>query len=470
MWSSRSGQWPQQFAQYFGPSPSSAQYPSFTARAWIGTTEISVKSYTLRRSRSELASWSIEFYDATGDMGPGGTPPSVNPWDGSYNIRESVTIERTVGGQTRRTTGLLIQDYAYSETPEGTVVTISGGCAGEVLFEEDQFMADVVNRSSNAVISEVLTQYKLQPQIEAEAFTVASMHRVGQPMEWIRSLLEVTQAWWMMDGTTFRARVGGWRPSADWVLQDRHHLKLLNFRRSARGEINELTIQRVDTLAAKAVEYREDTGMGYKDVQLPFPVDRGMVHVSVQDGDLGSVQWRNSKSFTIGTELYYGGVSGPATSLRLDIRPNAISSTGGTQIIQATAIEPRKFRWWVDARKSTETEQPKPSDYTATYADAAHQAATYPKRHREPETNELISDYATAYRCAKRRIGEQLRHYNTANIEILLNPMIDPGDMVSITAAKSKLDKYLMLVDACEENFSGDSATMTLELSRPRIA
>lgn len=429
-----------------------------------------MKSYTLRRSRSELASWTMELYDQDGSMAPGSeTSPDCNPWDGDRNIRQSITLERSVGGQTRRTTHLLVQDYSYNETPQGNVVSLSGGCAGEILFEEDQWMEDVQNQPSSATINGILSAWKLTPKVSAEDFTVASMHRVGQPIEWVRNLLEVTQSWWMVDGLKFLARPGGWRNAADWKLTDRYHLKVLRFRRSARGEINEHTIQRVDTMASKAVEYREDEGLGYVDRPLPFPVDRGMVHVSVQDGDLGDVQWRNAKGFTIAQGLYYGGIYGPATSIRLNILPNALPSTGGTALIQSTAIEKRKFRWWVDARKVPEKPAPPPSSYTETYADGPNQSATYPKRHREPESNELIPDGPTAQRTAKRKVLEQLRAYNTASIEILLNPMIDPGDMAEITATKAQLSKHLMLVDALEEKLTETSATMTLELSRPRI-
>lgn len=469
-WSSLSSQWPPQFGAYFGSYPAtSVGAPSVQIAAYLDGQPLKVKSYKLRRSRSELVSWSVELYDQAGAYAPGSGVPDTNPWDSSHGIRSSVTLVRTVGGQSRSTPSLLVQDYSYSETPQGNIVTLSGECAGAILYEEDQWMADVEFSSSNDVIKETLANYGLQASIDSEDFTVASQHRVGQPMEWVRALLEVTQSWWLVDGTTFKARVGGWRGAADWVLRDRHHLKVLRFRRSARGEINEHTIQRVETLSAKAVVAREDQGMGYVDRQLEFPIDRGMVHVSVQDGDLQSVQWRNAKGFTIGTELYYGGVNGPATAIRLEIRPNSISSTGGTEMIQATAIEPRKFKWWVDAMKTPPVQAPAPSAYTATYADTAHQSATFPKRHREPETNELIPDYQTAYRCAKRKVGEQLRGYETASIEILLNPMIDPGHMVAITAEKSQLSGYLMLVDALEESGTENSATMTLELTRPRI-
>lgn len=469
-WSAISNQWPLQFAAYHGRA-TAARFlaPTVKIEAYLDGAPLKIKSYSLRRSRSELASWSIDLYDPDGTYAPGSGVPDTNPWDSSHGIRSSVTLVRTVGGQTRSTSSLLVQDYSYSETPQGNVIGLSGECAGAILYEEDQWMADVEHSSSNEVIKEILSTYGLQSSLETESFDVLMQHRVGQPIEWVRSLLEVTQGWWLVDGTTFKARVGGWRGAPDWVLQDRHHLKVLRFRRSARGEINEHTIQRVETLSAKAVVAREDQGMGYVDRQLEFPVDRGMVHVSVQDGDLQSVQWRNAKGFTIGTELYYGGVSGPATSIRLEIRPNTISSTGGTQIIQATAIEPRKFKWWVDAMKVPPVQAPAPSAYTATYADTAHQSATFPKRHREPETNELIPDYQTAYRCAKRKVGEQLRGYETASIEILLNPMIDPGHMVSITAEKSQLSGYLMLIDALEESGTENSATMTLELTRPRI-
>lgn len=478
----KSQQFAPEFTAYFVQQNAAASPPSCLITCLLDDSPelvLPVISGNLSLSRSEPIRWSLDLDNDDGrcalnaTSGPFVGKFTCDPFDGSNNIRNFVRVKMEVGGQIWNSPKLLIQDAQETENATTHILKISGADASEILFVKDQFMADVAAttsvRQSNEVGSEILTQYRLASRLEQKNYPVSLLHRIGQPIEWLRALFEVRQAWWTMEGDVLVARSGGYSSTGrDWALSDSQHLKFLNRRRNARPEINEVTIQRVDTNSGKAVEPREDEGLGFVKQNLDFPVDRATANVSVQDGYATSYCWFSSAGLCVQTGPRYTGGFGPVVALQFSVQPNELLSNGGPLPIGFLATK-RKYKWWVDARAQVTQPFPGPSNYTVTVQDGANISATWLRRHSEPIVNELIPDEATAREYGRLWLQETLRLYETANIETLINPHIRLGDMVELTSVRQNLTDHKMLVDGHKMNWDARSAVSQLELSRPRV-
>lgn len=478
----QSQQFTQHFTSYFVSQNPAAEFPPCLITCILDDNPalvLPVISGNISMSRSQPSTWTITLDNDDGSCnlnatsGPFVGKFTCDPFDGSNAIRNFVRVKMNIGGQVWNSPKLLIQDAQESENATTHIVVISGADASEILFLKDQFMADVAAttavRQSNDVALEILSEYNLAARLDQKNYPVSLLHRIGQPIEWLRLLFEVRQAWWTMEGDTFVARSGGYSSTGkDWVLTDNQHLKFLNRRYNARPEVNEVTIQRVDTNSGKAVEPREDEGLGFVRKNLDFPVDRATANVSVQDGYAASFCWFGSAGLCVQTGPRYTGGSGPVVALQFSVQPNELLSNGGPLPIGFLAT-PKKYKWWVDARAQVTEPFPGPSNYTVTVQDGPNIAATWLRRHSEPIVNELIPDEVTAQEYGRLWLQETLRFYETANIETLANPFIRLGDMVWLNAVRQNLVDHKMLVDGHKLEWDARSAVSQLELSRPRV-
>lgn len=434
-----------------------------------GETELRAKTLTVDFSRSEPTQISVQLKDEDGDYAPGGTVGSTfrcNPTAASFAVQRYLTVEGSIGGQPLTDLPHFLQlDYEWDGRPEGSDTVIQGSDYAELLLTEDQVMADVTGSSAASAISEIALQYGLSA-VDLGAFsdyTCAKYHRYGQPIEWIRDLLEIRQASWWIEGTTFKARNGGeWSPSSpvDWILRDRELLNGFKLRRSSAAISNYAHVIRVDSDTGRAYQFNGTANVGFYEFQLEFPCVVAVPTLRVQDG-VGHtwVYYDENDNPLVSSGPVTGGIyigPTPATKARLILEPvrDGITEVVIDLYVRGTRVPTAGLTF--------------DPVYDAEYVDVSDQAIHGVRPFRGSLVRTQLADQATAQDFVTRFVREGLRGAILGQATTPLNPLLRPGHTVSVTCRQANLTNYRMAVESARwlVDFETGRSTMDLELTR----
>jgi hypothetical protein len=442
---------------------------TFTA----GATNVPWKEFSIAIFRNEPAKFSITIADADTDRVY--SPGNSNSYFASiasktyYWTTTAIFPDEELADWTTCPRWLQ-DDYQFTGDATSNTIEVSGGdYTLDLIRRQDEAMTDVEEEDSHDVLNEILTEYGITGQtLSQPAFDIQQMHRIGNPLDWIRQILEINQAWFRWEGASLKVQQTTFPAAADHTLTDRHDIKLIGYRRSMAEVYNTVTVERTDGVVSQGIvgrvelsggdslgiqaEYTFDTPVY---VARPvFTVKRGVAETFVYKDSLGNPL--DNYAPAAGHMLY--SYTEPAHSVVFTITPGPTASAEGPYTPQYTG-----YWWGITTQPTGES----PDDYSVTYSDAADVALHGILRYPRAISNSLISDAATALTYAQRWVAEAVRTYVTARVELLFNPHILPGQCVSITDYWTALDGDLFAVDAVYHNGSADSITTTLELSRP---
>ena len=141
-------------------------------------------------------------------------------------------------------------DYQFIGDEDSNTIEVSGGISLPLIRHQDEAMDDVENDDSDAIISEIATEYSFSVTQSQPSFVIQKMHRVGCPQTGLDRSSRSTQAWYYWEDDTMKIVQTTFPKTADWELTDRQHLKLINYRRSMAEVFNTLTVERTDGIAA----------------------------------------------------------------------------------------------------------------------------------------------------------------------------------------------------------------------------
>ncbi len=359
-------------------------------------------------------------------------------------------------------------DYQFIGDEDSNTIEVSGGDFSLPLIRHhDEAMDDVENDDSDAIISEIATEYSFSVTQSQPSFVIQKMHRVGCPLDWLRQILEINQAWYYWEDDTMKIVQTTFPKTVDWELTDRQHLKLINYRRSMAEVFNTLTVERTDGIAATGIVGRLSKSgpdsLGLQEYTFDTPVYVARPVINVKRGEANTFTYRDESGNPLTTYApaaghQYYNYTEPAYSVTWIAEPGVDAASQGPYTPQYEG-----YFWGVTSAPTGES----PEDYTVTYSDTADVAVHGTLRYPRPITNLLIPDADTALIFAQRWVAESVRTYVTASVSILFNPHIIPGDCVSLTDYYAGLDGDLFSVDSVHHSGSEDNAITRLELIRP---
>lgn len=429
----------------------------------VNVVTLAVSHWRIFRSRGEALSWSCTIVDRSGDLAEDGAIGQyLEPFERAANVFQSwLQCVITVGPDTYTSPQLVIMDVNWSFSPDSLLVELSGTDPTELLMAESQTMPDVRLAGSNATLAAILSNYGLSSISTAGLtnYVIPMLHRVGQPLSWVRDILEAYQGWWWWNVGTMTFENGGYDvPSmgVSFTLTDREHLKLLRSSKSASGIYNEATAER---LTEQVSGTTSQAGVGLGEITLPLTTQLNEATLNVTIYGVGFVnnrRWKDEFNNTLNPSdlRTYRGTT-KAASVVFDLNPGNLDLSDRNYLAEVVGSS-------VDEIEIGPYEQ----DYTATYADAADQAIRGPLPFPEPLTNPLIPTQAVALAAATAKVRETLLGYATAAVEVLLNPTHQPGQCAAITAGKIGWTARKYLVESVDWSGDGRQLLETLELSR----
>lgn len=440
---------------------------------FAGLEEVPCTSWQISIFRNEPAKFSISIAEDT-DSASLYAPGVVTEYfdsRGSTSYPWSVTAEWPDGSLPDWTTcpHFVQDDYQFLGDEESNTIEVSGGDFSLPLIrKQDEAMSDVDGVASHTVISQITTEYGIAAVTQGQpSFTVQKMHRIGCPLDWIRQILEINQAWYRWEGNELIIEQTVFPKSADWTLTDKEDLKLISYRRSMAEVFNTITIERTDGLTGTGIVGRlsksgpDSVGMQEYTFETPVYVARPVINV--KRGTANTFTYRDALGNALdnfapaaGNQLY--SYNEPAYSVTWIAEPGPEAGAQGPYTPQYEG-----YFWGVTVQPTGES----PDDYTVEYSDPTDVSIHGVLRYPRPITNLLIPDAETALVFARRWVAESVRTYVTASVSILFNPHILPGHCVSLTDYYAGLDGDLFSVDSVHHSGSGDNAITRLELMRP---
>lgn len=451
------------------------RYPSHTATLTAGGTPLPFTRFSARVSRGEPWQWSASIDNSSGDYGPESSLLDCTTYNGLFQVQRSFAFNLTLGGQPWTAAPRLLQtDHQPVGDALSTLAAIEGSDYSEMLLTPDQKMSDVESsqagglKMAKATLAEILTAFGIASYdlSDFEDYPINILHRVGSPLDWIREILEVRQAWWYFRGGTFVVKSGGgWSAgSAAWQFTDRLNIKMLSFRRSLANVYNSAVCERVDASQGIALE-KNDEGRGFVGpLELDFPVGSAQVQIWLEAGSAENVTWYDADDNILVVGPVYTGATG-ATKVRFTLVPPSNESL-------ADAMAGRLYRYELTVRG----QRPNglagsgfSANYHAEYTDAADVAVHGLRPWPQPLVLPIILHQSDAQDFIQRWVRESVRTYVTAQIETVLNPFVELGQTVAITMRNLGLVGYRMMVESIELIYDPESAqaVMRLELSRP---
>lgn len=431
---------------------------------------LQVSSWTYNRTRGESIDWSIEFVHGEEGVpnfrvdGPLAPLFAADPHNADWTLRKWLRFSVTVGAETYNSPPLVPLDFQVQVEAGKMVATCSGSDQLEALLAQDEFMTQLrsvpgTTYMAKATIEEILEAYQIDNHsLLFDDYGVQQLNRVGSPMDWIRQLLEVRQAWLGWEGDTLVARPGGIdTPSAtaDFTLNG-NQSKLVNFRRSARNVWNEVLVQRVGESLAAMDEPDEGAATGFVTVTLDRPVNMAALDVTLLDfGTADQATWFDEEDNEIDGD---GGFR--------YIGPTKVAKVRFVLAPKAPSLDPVRYRAMVYGFAHNEDFGEFDSDYSAPYADTADQALRGRRKYKRPLVNSLVPSGGVGLDFATRWVREALRGYCTAAVDTLLEPSRRPGLIGAFTLPHLGLSSYKMQLESVRWAWTGKALTENLELSR----
>lgn len=422
-------------------------------------------TWNIRRTRGEPIAWSMTLCDQGGDLLPGGTLwdfLQCDPYDAAGNLRRYLICVITVGEDVWTSPKLIHLNYKTDVTPTSVLVSLSGNDQTEVLLAPDQYMADVRSTVgtpvyAHATITAILTHYNLASyRYEFDDFIIPLLHRVGTPLDWIRDILAVRQAYFWWDEDTFVCTAGGVdvpESASDYALDA---LKVFAYQRSAAGVDNEVTVIRTAENRSGVTEPITGSGIGFVTVPLATPLNYASARIELfAPGFDHSHVWDDAGGTpltTSPTRVYYGATK--AAQMRMILEP----PSGGTDPI------PYKVR--ITGYEHNTDIGAFEEILPQTYSDTADQAVRGRRSRKQPITSAMTPDNATALDYATRWTREGLRKYCTASVEALLHPLRRPGQIALVSVSVLGLSNYKMMTETVDFKGTQTSLLMGVELSR----
>lgn len=438
---------------------------------YAGETEVPWVSWEIARFRNEPAKFSVELAEealewavSSDDEHLASLGDPDYPWtceatwpDGSLDDWEDCPH-------------FVQDDYQFSGEEDANKVEVSGTDFSVLLMApQDEAMDDVVDEDSHDVLAEIFTAYGVSYSLDNTAYEISEMHRIGSPLDWVRQILEIYQDWYIFEGSTLKVKRTVFPATPSWTLTDREHLKVLSYRRNLNGVYNTVTVERTEKGASNGIVARvEKSGgdsLGIQTWEALFdpPVYWARPVINVKRGTFGTFVYKDSEGGILtgtapaASNMYFSATD-PASTVVFTVTPNPDATTQGP-------YTPQYSGYFVGGYGAATGDAPE--DYSVTYADSADVAIHGTRRYHRPISNSLVGTAALALIYATRWVAEALRTFATAEVEILFNPHIVPGQTVRVTDYYSGIDGDDFLVDAVYHTGSTDSITTRLELSRP---
>lgn len=439
---------------------------------FAGPDEVPCKTWQISIFRNEPAKFSVtivEPTDAPSQYAPGVVTEYFDS-RGSTSYPWSVTATWPDGSHADWTTcpRFVQDDYQFVGDEESNTIEVSGGDFSLPLIRhQDEAMNDVEDLDSSDIIDEIGVAYDFTPVQNQPSFVIQKMHRIGCPLDWLRQIFEINQAWYRWEDDTMIIDQTTFPKTPDWVLTDRHHLKLISYRRSMAEVYNTVTIERTDGISSTGIVGRLSKSgpdsLGIQEFTFDTPVYVARPVINVKRGRAITFTYRDSEgnpltTFAPAASLSYYNYTTPAYSVTWIAEPGVTAAAEGPYTPQYEG-----YFWGVTSAPTGST----PADYVVPYSDSVDVAIHGTLRYPRPITNLLIPDAATAAIFAQRWVAESVRTYVTASVSILFNPHILPGHCVSLTDYYAGLSGDLFSVDSVHHSGAEDNAITRLELMRP---
>lgn len=437
-----------------------------------GATEVPWKGWQIAIFRNEPAKWSLEIAIEDGE-------PDWTPGDTSGYIQSLASASYTWTCEayfpdesldTWEDCPVFVQDdYQFSGDAEQNTAEVSGTDLTVLLTKpEDEFMADVDDDDSVDVLNEIFDEYGIDADVDTTAFDIQKMHRVGGPLDWVRQILEITQAWFYWEADQLKVKETTFPGTVAWALTDREDLKVISYRRNLGGVYNTVTVERTDAVSGISVvrvakSGGDSLGTQFWNGLFDPPVYSARPFIDMKRGTIDTFVYKDAEDTILtgtqpaGSGMYFSATS-PASSVSF------IAEEGETAASEGP-YTPQYEGYFLVTYGPPSGESPE--DYSVTYADSADVALHGTLRPPRAINNALIGSAEVALLYAQRLIAEALRSYVTAEVQLLFNPHIKPGQTVSVTDAGAGLDNDLFMVENVYHTGNANSVLTRLELSRP---
>ncbi|TXH16692.1 MAG: hypothetical protein E6R03_05110 [Hyphomicrobiaceae bacterium] len=443
-----------------------------------GTHVLDAESWTYNKSRKTGIEWSVvltaPIYWPKGEIGATFEPFQVSGEAPARDLDEWVIATLSRPGRADEVSPkLAILDVARDQTVEGFVIELSGT---DEFFEKLLFEAVVLGdrRSTsstvyteNGVIEEVAEACGIE-ELDATDHTVHNLpvfHAVGQGLQLVQDLMDLTQGWLKPESDGLKVRDGGIDPDEEtpsFVLNEDNCGRFSDRKRST-GIYNEATYERVAEVH-QAFGPENRVGYGIDTVSLNFPVNNATLRVYITNGQgstqigqgsVKDVKWKSGGSYLSGaTDFTYRGETA-ADEVEFNVEPSvAWGANNMTYLVEV-----------VGSPSITEV-APFEADYKQTYADPGDQGRRKRLPFPEPFASEICPDQATALMAATRKVKEQLLSYWTAEADCTMDPERDVGQVCAVTLPKFDLDAKPFLVESVKRSGDKTQEIEGLELAR----
>lgn len=468
-------------------------------------TYLPIRSWSMRRARGEQSTLRLVLDNEDGSLSPGVT---TGPWVDLVNIdpfitsapldppsapytignpftiapRHHLQMHFNVGGVERGSPLFLPIDYQVDDGPDASTVTLTCVDYSEMLYDPNHQMPDVDAvkslRYAKEVTGEILSKFGFPNgsySLLFEDFPIPKLHRVGTPIDWIKEIFSVRQAWWFCDGPNFIAKSGGYdrtkKPS--WKFVDRQHVTMNSLRRTRQGAFNTATVERMDS-TARSLSDVDGYGLGIVTVPLSSPTQAVNASVTVDGGKAYGFSWQDGGGNYVvgqgfGVPSYYGQT--PVSQLQFTLEPVPPFLNGQSQwkyhaSIRGTSASVSNALAWMGIGE----------DYSYRYVDPVDASQRGRHSFPAPFVKSIVPNKTVSMDFIQKLVTESEAFYSPIRTTMIFNPLVDPGEMVDLHIAKQKIGydadgnfvDFLAMIHSIEADGDAQSAMMTLGMLRPR--
>lgn len=395
-------------------------------------------------------------------------PPGYGTWDGKVRQHDrtedrTIAISVTQAGETRDFP-LFLPSVVGSFS--GKQLAWGGEDKTSLLETEDQKLPDLIadagdNTSATKMIKDTGAEYGVTVDCNFSDYKMREMRRQGgTPLQWMDKASKTRQAGrrWRKNRLVYEAARINDAPL--WTFVDRLNIRTLDFGELERPK-NQFTIVRFESRGAELTDIPPMSGganvIKRHDITLTNPA-RAAQLVVLRSSPGGvppeSITWYDASDAVIGSGPVYVG-NAPAARVQFNFVPTIFSV--GTAYVPYLDIS---IRGGTTSKATT-------SNFNYTRSDAATVAAQGLNPEYKSIETEVIYDAPTALASVLAHVQESVRRAWRARFETpYLNPFLEPGQNISITDYKTRMDAVTWFVEKVIYHWQGRKWSMVLECTR----
>lgn len=449
------------------------------------SNDLGLASFGVTFTESSPAKWALHILDTTGDYNPAN---QASPWygvmtDESYDANDNlvkwIRSGLTYGGQPFEFVGVPT-DYSWEQDSFTRYFNFvwQGEDKTEILFRESHTFETARSRlgsitTAQTIISSILSNFGFVGRFDFPDFVVPVMHmQNSKPIEFIKSLLEVVGAEWILNGdNVLHMYLPTQKQNSNWTFDLGSGNKLVqnvSVSRSMPEVINQVTISRAREVGQSTISEEEGEGnemiceeFGVYTITFDTPLNGVYFRIlESSKGQFNTHIMRNPNGDVIGVIDDVGnnyptlhsetGYNVKSIEFNWDAGLNVIATEGYGKI--------RYFGTTNDSFVGSSTDVAATSEFDTAFTVVARYPASIAKhgvRKIELSPNPLIPNSEIAKITAKEYLRRVWRNRSVTKYRIPLNFMIRPGDTINEIYAQLSMNRKLYVVES-SHNFSNE--------------